>query len=111
MPEPWEKKFDAHMKRLEERIEEIGKQVEVKGEEIGKKAQTKAKDIQREVESQPGMHTFLGGIVLIVIGLIWLGNNLGWIEYDIPWVPVVMIVIGAYLILKHHHSGKDENNP
>ena len=108
MAESWEEKFDAHMKRLEDRIEEIGKKVESKGEEISKKAQSKAKDLQHEVEAKTGSHSLFWGIALIAVGLIWLGNNFGWIDYDIPWIPVGMIVVGAYLILKHHHSEKDE---
>lgn len=109
MPESWEEKFDAHMKRLEDRIEEIGRQVEVKGEELGKKAQTKAKDIQKEVETRPGMPSIFWGVVLILIGLIWLAGNLGLIAADIPWVPLGMIVVGVYLILKHRPAQSKEN--
>lgn len=106
MPESWEEKLDAHMKRLEARIEEIGQKVETKGEEFSKKAHSKAKDIQHEIEARSGKHSLFWGIVLILVGLIWLGSHLGWIHYNIPWVPVAMIVAGIYLILRHRRSDK-----
>jgi apolipoprotein N-acyltransferase len=43
------------------------------------------------------------GIVLIVVGFIWLGNNLHWFRIHLPIWPLVLIVIGVYLLLEHRH--------
>ena len=114
----WEDKLDEKMKNLENRIEEIGKKVEERGEELGKKVEEKARTIKKDFERRGHHgHTMFWGIVLIVVGLIWLGNNVGWFFYDVPWFPVAMIAVGIYLIVKHwdrkkpakqKKSGKEE---
>lgn len=98
----WEDKLDEKMKNLEKRVDEIGKKVEDKGEEFGKRVEEKAKAIKKDFERKGHHgHTMFWGIVLIVVGLIWLGNNVGWFFYDVPWFPVAMIAVGIYLIVRH----------
>jgi len=99
----WEEQFEKKMKKLEKRIEEIGKTVEEKGEELGKRVESRAKKIQNRFEHREcgRGHSLFWGIVLIVVGFVWLGNNLDWFDYDIPWVPVAMIGVGIFLIIKH----------
>ena len=41
------------------------------------------------------------GFAMIVVGIILLGNEMGWFRWDIPWFPVVIILIGIYLIIEH----------
>jgi hypothetical protein len=106
----WEKKFEDKMKHMEKRIEEVGKNVESKGEAFGKRveerAQQIAKDVKKEGRKTPGL---FWGIVLIVVGFIWLGDNLGWFWYDVPWIPIIMLVVGIFLVLKNWHRGKSNN--
>ena len=37
-------------------------------------------------------------IALLVVGLIWLLNDLNIIFIDIPWVPIVLIIIAMGMI-------------
>lgn len=39
------------------------------------------------------------GIFLIVVGMLWLAKEMGWIT-NVPIWPVVMIMLGAYFVLK-----------
>jgi len=44
--------------------------------------------------------------ILLAIGVIWLLNDLDIIPIDIPWVPIVVIVIAIGLLINHskHHK-------
>jgi len=107
----WEEKFEKKMKKLEKRMEEIGKALEEKGEQLGEKVEDKVKTVDKKMWGRRHSgHSLFWGIVLIVVGFVWLGNNLGWFLYDIPWVPVAMIAVGIYLILKHWEKGKTETS-
>lgn len=96
----WEDKIEQKVSALEKKIEKIGKGIE-----------TKAKTVQEEVH-QKGHHghTLFWGIVLIVIGIIWLGNNLEWFVYEIPWIPVIMIAGGIYIIIKNWEKDEPESD-
>lgn len=50
--------------------------------------------------------SFLGGILLLLTGLVFLSNNLGWLDYDIPLVPVALIAVGVYYVMVGSHRGK-----
>ncbi|MFH2056659.1 MAG: cell wall-active antibiotics response protein LiaF [bacterium] len=43
------------------------------------------------------------GIIIVILGIIFLGNNLGWFEYDLgdlisDWWPAVLIITGGWMI-------------
>lgn len=89
----WEERFERKMKRIEARMEEIGKRVEERGEALGRRMEEAAE------QEGPG-HRLFWGIVLFVVGIVWLGNNLNWFARDVPWPAVAMIAGGLYLILR-----------
>ncbi len=37
-------------------------------------------------------------VVLLVIGLVWLLNDLNVISVDVPWIPLVIVVVAAGMI-------------
>lgn len=48
------------------------------------------------------------GVMLIAIGLIWLGFRTGWLDYNwihaIPIFPLVMIAVGAWIVYGHFRT-------
>jgi len=109
----WEDQFEEKMKEVEARLEEIGKKVEEKGEVFGKRVEEKAKTFEKKIDAKDHGHHLFWGIVLLAIGFVWLGNNLDWFRYDIPWVPVGLIAGGIYLILRNwekDETGKEDNS-
>lgn len=102
----WESRLEEQMKHVEKRIDEVAQKVEKQGEHFGKRVEAKVKEVEKEVEQRTdGSANFIWGAILIIIGLIWLGNNLGWFDYDIPWVPLALIGVGVYMIL--HRKDKE----
>jgi uncharacterized membrane protein HdeD (DUF308 family) len=45
----------------------------------------------------------LAGIILLIIGIVWLLNALNVFMINVPWVPLVVIVIGISLIVNHYY--------
>ncbi len=50
------------------------------------------------------------GIVFISVGTIWLGNNLGWFYADVPWLAVLAIAGGIYLLTRHYNETHPEQD-
>ena len=46
-------------------------------------------------------NTMFWGVTLIVLGLVWLGNNMGWFYPEVPMIPLLLIAVGIHLVLKH----------
>ena len=40
-------------------------------------------------------------VAMIVVGLVWLARNMGWLNHDVPWFPLLLIGFGVYLIVRH----------
>jgi len=48
-------------------------------------------------------HPKLGlGLILVIIGVIWLGRDMGWIPENLPLLPIVVIIVGLILMFKKH---------
>lgn len=37
-------------------------------------------------------------VLLLILGVVWLVNELGFLRIDLPWIPVVLIVIAIAMI-------------
>lgn len=43
---------------------------------------------------------FLGGVILVGIGLFWLSNSVGWFHFDLPIGPTIIIILGLLTLIK-----------
>ncbi len=39
------------------------------------------------------------GIFVLAVGVSWLGHDLGWWTFNIPWIPLAVAIIGIAMIL------------
>lgn len=44
------------------------------------------------------------GVVLVILGSIWLAKSFGWFCFDLKFWPSVLIILGIYYILKSRRS-------
>jgi hypothetical protein len=51
------------------------------------------------------------GIVLIVIGLVFLAANFGWLEFGWlrQWWPLILIALGVWSLLNHKPGDKNSD--
>lgn len=105
-------------KKIEERVEQIVKDAEQRINELGDKFDEKiveeklkhaADRIHRRVEERldeakksrcSHRNSEFWGIVLIVIGFIFLADNLHWIRWSLPWIPTILIIFGGFLVFQ-----------
>jgi len=40
-------------------------------------------------------------VAMILAGLLWLAKDMGWLDRDVPWFPLLLIGLGVYLIVRH----------
>lgn len=43
-------------------------------------------------------------VILLIIGLVWLVNDMGYLTVDLPWIPVILIVVAIGMIVNRRHS-------
>ncbi|MBS3078784.1 hypothetical protein J4218_01555 [Candidatus Pacearchaeota archaeon] len=43
-------------------------------------------------------------VILLVVGLIWLLNELRVITINIPWIPVVLVIVAAGMIVNRYRE-------
>jgi multisubunit Na+/H+ antiporter MnhG subunit len=41
-------------------------------------------------------------IILLVVAVVWLFNELNYFSIDIPWIPVVLIIIAIGMIVNRY---------
>jgi hypothetical protein len=59
-----------------------------------------------------GEHGLFWPIAMIIVGLVWLARNMGWLDHDVPWFPLLLIGFGVYLIVKHNsRQAEKRENP
>ncbi|NPA38654.1 MAG: hypothetical protein GXN99_02555 [Candidatus Nanohaloarchaeota archaeon] len=42
----------------------------------------------------------LWGVVLALVGFIWLAKDLGWLKINIPIIPLIVLIIGIWWIIE-----------
>jgi hypothetical protein len=45
------------------------------------------------------------GVLVLVIGLSWLGYDMGWWNFNLPWAPLAVTLVGLAMVcgwLKRH---------
>ncbi|VVB67454.1 Uncharacterised protein [Candidatus Norongarragalina meridionalis] len=47
-----------------------------------------------------GAGKLIFGLFLLVMGVGWLGNEMGWWTVAIPWLPLAVTLIGAGMVVK-----------
>ncbi len=50
-------------------------------------------------------------VALIAVGLVWLARNMGWLDGDVPWLPLLLIGLGVYLIVRQNSRRNDKQDP
>lgn|GEM_PF-1689344 len=106
-----EKKFDERLEQIikdaEEKINKAcdkfdDKFVEEKlknlRDELEKKIDEKFSGRQSHKNSRRSGEFW--GFILVVIGLVFLAENLRWIDWDLPFWPTALIVVGAFMIFQ-----------
>ncbi len=90
-----EKLEQSPKETIQENVQEIGERIKEAGEELGN---TFSKKIEEKHSNSAGWF----GILLILIGVIFLLKNLDlirWFDSDLLW-PLIIIFIGAWLLIK-----------
>lgn len=103
----WEEKLHEKIEKLERNVEEIGKKIDKEGVKFAKDVEKKAKTVSRNFKKHKTKHSFIWGIIFICLGLLWLGESLHWF-YDLPLIPIIMIIIGILLIIKDAERYKSQ---
>ena len=91
-------------RKIEEKLEELSRQVEDKMREIGESVDSKFKQHLEDKELREHIHSRsrrggeFWGVILLVVGFLILADNMHWFNWDIPLIPLGMIILGVYLI-------------
>jgi hypothetical protein len=43
-------------------------------------------------------------VILLVLGLIWLLSSLNLITFNIPWIPVILIIVAIGMIINRYNN-------
>lgn len=93
---PKAEKLDLSPKEtIQENVQEMGELIKEAGEELGNA-------FSKKVEEKHSNRAVWFGVLLILIGVIFLLKNLNlirWFDNDLLW-PLIIIFIGAWLLIK-----------
>jgi hypothetical protein len=81
-----QRQFDEMKKHIDERLSKI--------EAISEPPKITVPKVKKRCDSA------FWGVVLLVVGIILLGNYFRWFYLDIPIFPSILVILGAYLILE-----------
>jgi len=43
-------------------------------------------------------------VILLVAGIVWAFSSLGYIDFDFPWLPVILIIVSIGLIANRYRK-------
>ena len=93
---PTAEKLDQSPKEtIQENVQEMGERIKEAGQEFGN-------TISKKTEEKHSNRAFWFGILLILIGIIFLLKNFNfirWFDSDLIW-PLIIILIGVWLLIK-----------
>ena len=41
-------------------------------------------------------------VILLIVGIVWMLNELGYLIIDVPWIPVILVVIAIGMIANRY---------
>lgn len=41
-------------------------------------------------------------VILLVVGAVWLLNDVGYLAINIPWIPLILIIVAVGLIINRY---------
>jgi len=44
-------------------------------------------------------------VLVLILGLLWLAVEMNWITINIPWLPLIVVVLAAGWIVNHYTRG------
>jgi fatty acid desaturase len=82
---------------LENKIRELEQKIEDMSRKIGDEVEEHVRGVRVHVHRREGRGVFWG-LLFILVGLVWLGNSVGWFDFDVPLLPSALIVVGLIII-------------
>jgi hypothetical protein len=43
-------------------------------------------------------------VLLLVVGIVWLLNEVGLISIKVPWIPIVLVIIALSMLYNHYYK-------
>ena len=43
-------------------------------------------------------------VILLVAGIVWASDELGYLDFNFPWLPVVLVIIAIGMIMNRFRS-------
>ncbi len=43
-------------------------------------------------------------VILLVLAVIWLINDLGYLVIDVPWIPLILIIVAVGMIINRYKN-------
>jgi len=44
-------------------------------------------------------------VILLVVAIVWLVSDLGYLTVNIPWIPVILLIIAVGMIINRYVKG------